>query len=217
IDEQARLTFNYWRKRGFQIGSEDYIPLGDSSLSDEPDSISSLERLLYLSWHFGIPDLVFSRLLLFFVFIELVADEQQWRFQRAKRACLGAARVPDEFRDRFTPEDLDRGFVISGLWSLCRHPNFAAEQSIWLGLYLWACYRTDTYLHWSGIGALAYLLLFQGSTNLTASISAAKYPEYEEYRASREIHPATISRTPEIQRDHPGCREEWERRMKQQH
>lgn len=132
---------------------------------------------------FGIPDLVFSRLLFFFVLIELLADEQQWRFQRAKRAYLDAARVPDEFKDRFTPEDLDRGFVISGLWSLCRHPNFAAEQSIWLGLYLWACYRTDTYFHWSGIGALALLLIFQGSTPLTESISVTKYPEYEEYRA----------------------------------
>jgi steroid 5-alpha reductase family enzyme len=132
---------------------------------------------------FGIPDLVFSRLLIFFVFIELFADEQQWRFQGAKRAYLDTARVPDKFKDRFTPEDLDRGFVISGLWSLCRHPNFAAEQSIWLNLYLWACYRTHTYFHWSGIGALALCLLFQASTSLTESISAAKYPEYEEYQA----------------------------------
>jgi len=70
----------------------------------------------------------------------------------------------------------------SGLWSWCRHPNFTAEQAIWLTLYLWACYNTRTYFNWSGIGALALILLFHGSTIVTEEISAGKYPEYKEYQ-----------------------------------
>ena len=132
---------------------------------------------------FDLSDLIFSRTIIFFVFIEAVADHQQWNFQRAKHEYLQTARIPGKYKDQFSPEDLDRGFIVSGLWSWCRHPNFAAEQCIWLTLYLWASYTTETYLHWTVCGALGYLLLFQGSTWLTESITASKYPEYVDYQA----------------------------------
>jgi len=41
---------------------------------------------------------------------------------------------------------------------------------------------TDTYYNWSGIGAICYLILFQGSTWFTELLSSDKYPEYKEYR-----------------------------------
>ncbi|KAL1971072.1 hypothetical protein VTN77DRAFT_23 [Rasamsonia byssochlamydoides] len=201
----VRLTFNYWRKGGYKIGSEDYrwgilrsyinsrfrffvfnvlfIGLTQSLLlcfiTAPTYLFVVLAQLPDEGATFGIPDLVFSRLLIFFVCIETIADEQQWRFQRAKQTYQKENRVPDGF----AVEDLERGFVVSGLWSFCRHPNFAAEQAIWLTLYLWASYVTQTPLNWAGVGALGYLLLFQGSTWLTESISASKYPEYREYQA----------------------------------
>ena len=132
---------------------------------------------------FTIPDLVFSRILIFFIFIEYFADQQQWRFQNAKKAYQASARVPPKFKNLFTIDDLNRGFVVTGLWSWCRHPNFAAEQAIWLTFYLWACYDTGTYFNWSGIGVVGLVLIFQGSTRLTEEISASKYPEYKEYQA----------------------------------
>lgn len=131
---------------------------------------------------FGIPDLVFSRLILFFVIIEFFADQQQWHFQVAKKSYLKTARVPHEYKRTFSSEDLDRGFVITGLWSWCRHPNFTAEQAVWLTLYAWACYRTETYFNWSGVGALCYVLLFQASTRLTERITASKYSDYKDYQ-----------------------------------
>lgn len=200
------MTFNYWRKGGYRIGSEDYrwavvrsyvnsrarffvfnvlfIALAQSLLLGFITAPTYLFVVLAQlpdegATTFGVPDLVFSRLLIFFVCIEIIADEQQWRFQRAKHAYQKDKRIPDGF----AAEDLDRGFVVSGLWSFCRHPNFAAEQAIWLTLYLWASYVTRTPVNWTGIGALSYLLLFQGSTWLTESISASKYPEYREYQA----------------------------------
>jgi steroid 5-alpha reductase family enzyme len=202
------LTFNFWRKGGYRIGSEDYRWGFLRSRIANPVKffafniffISLFQPLVLLlvtsptyalvvlsqlpeGATFGIPDLIFSRLLIFFVFIEIFADEQQWKFQSAKRLYLEKARIPDEYKDRFTAEDLDRGFVVSGLWSLCRHPNLAAEQSIWLTLYLWACYCANSYFHWTAIGAFSYILIIQGSTWLTESISAGKYQEYKEYQA----------------------------------
>lgn len=205
---QVRLTFNYWRKGGYKIGSEDYrwqvlrsripnrfvfflfnvlfISLTQSlllNLITAPSYIFIVLSRLPEGSTFEIPDLVFSRLLVFFIIIEFFADQQQWKFQQAKKSYQKTARIPEEYKSQFTAEDLDRGFVVSGLWSFCRHPNFAAEQAIWLTLYAWDCWTTQTYVNWSGAGALAYLLLFHASTQLTEGITASKYPEYNDYQA----------------------------------
>jgi steroid 5-alpha reductase family enzyme len=114
-----------------------------------------------------------------FVLLTFFADQQQWHFQNAKHSYQKTAKVPP----KFNREDLDRGFLVSGLWSWSRHPNFAAEQAFWMTLYQWGCYTTNCMYNWSGFGALAYLALFQASTWLTELISASKYPEYKEYQA----------------------------------
>jgi len=135
---------------------------------------------------FTIPDLIFSRLLIFYVFIEIIADEQQWRYQSAKHEWLNSADksvVPEKWQGKYTVGDLERGFIVSGLWSYCRHPNLLAEQANWVTLYAWAAYDTGSYFNWTIIGALVYLGIFQGSTPLTEGISAKKYPEYKEYQA----------------------------------
>lgn len=77
---------------------------------------------------------------------------------------------------------MDRGFVTTGVWKYSRHPNFAAEQTIWVVLYAWGCYQSQTYYNWTCGGMIAYLLVFQGSTPITENISASKYPEYSQYK-----------------------------------
>ena len=71
---------------------------------------------------------------------------------------------------------------MTGLWSWCRHPNFAAEQAIWILIYQWGCWSTEAMYNWTLAGALSYIFLFQGSTWLTELLSANKYPEYKEYQ-----------------------------------
>jgi Protein of unknown function (DUF1295) len=107
-----------------------------------------------------------------------LADYPDLDFQAAKKTYLKTAKVPY----KFDQEDLDRGFVVTGLWSWSRHPNFAAEQTIWVALYQWSCFATDSLYNWTGLGAIAYLGLFQASTWFTEYISAGKYPEYKEYQ-----------------------------------
>ncbi|KAJ5693095.1 hypothetical protein N7462_002518 [Penicillium macrosclerotiorum] len=204
----ARLTFNYWRRGGYKIGSEDYRweivreKVNNTFLFTIFNFvfISVIQSLLLLlitaptytfviaaynqeAEIFGLPDLAFSRAALFLIVIEYFADQQQWNFQTAKHEYQTNARISEPFKDQYTPEDLERGFVVSGLWSWSRHPNFLAEQAVWLTLYAWAAYRTETYASWVGLGLVGLLLIFQGSVRLTEAISAGKYPEYSEYQA----------------------------------
>ncbi|KAK2861183.1 hypothetical protein FQN49_004456 [Arthroderma sp. PD_2] len=204
----VRLTFNYWRKGGYSIGSEDYRWVVVRNIVKSP-ALFFLFNVFFISLTqsvllflitaptyifvligtvpgapgFGLPDLALSRSILFFVMIEYFADQQQWKYQLAKKQYQKTARVPPEYRDVFTSDDLDRGFVVSGLWSWCRHPNFVAEQAVWVTLYVWSAYRVESYFNWSGVGALCLVLLFQGSTYLTESITSSKYPDYKQYQA----------------------------------
>lgn len=202
------MTFNYWRKGGYSIGSEDYRwPIVRSKVNNSfvfmifnLGFISIAQSLLLLlitaptyifvvaaynqgTDTFGLPDLAFSRAAFFFIIISFFADGQQWQFQTAKKEYQTNARIPEPYKDQFSAEDLERGFVVSGLWSWSRHPNFVAEQAFWLTMYLWSCYRTETYYNWAGLGALGYLAIFQGSVRLTEAITAGKYPEYSDYQA----------------------------------
>ncbi|MCJ1256442.1 hypothetical protein MMC24_004263 [Lignoscripta atroalba] len=197
----VRLTYNYWRKGGYTVGSEDYrwevlrkyirgplwflfnllfISLAQSVLLF---SVSMPTYVLLLAAKLpgkGLltEDIVFSRVLVGLVILAYLGDQQQWNFQNAKKEYQKTGKVPANFHQ----EDLDRGFNVTGLWAWSRHPNFAAEQSVWVVLYLWSCFVSNTYYNWTGIGAILYLILFQASTWFTEIISAKKYPEYAEYQ-----------------------------------
>ncbi|RDW83381.1 hypothetical protein BP5796_04872 [Coleophoma crateriformis] len=123
-------------------------------------------------------DTVFVRGLMGLVLVEFFADQQQWDYQTAKHSYLKTAKVPPKFNQI----DLDRGFVTSGLWAYSRHPNFAAEQAIWVVLYQWGCWSTNVVYNWTSLGAVSYLILFQASTWFTELITSRKYPEYKEYQ-----------------------------------
>lgn len=144
-------------------------------------------------------DILFSLVLVDLVLAAYFADEQQWsewtpecyfwplvhcwtfaslEYQSAKKVYQKNAKVPSDFHQ----EELDCGFNTTGLWSLSRHPNFAAEQGFWVVLYTWSCWTTETYYNWSVVGAVSYLILFQASTWFTELITAKKYPDYREYQ-----------------------------------
>jgi len=109
--------------------------------------------------------------------VEVVADEQQWRFQQSKHGK--APRVPE------WKEDYDRGFLTHGLFRYSRHPNFFAEQAMWVAfsLFAGASSTPSTFIHPTMIGAVLLIMLFQGSTRFTESITSRKYVEYRNYQA----------------------------------
>ena len=63
-----------------------------------------------------------------------------------------------------------------------RHPNFAAEQSMWVVIYFFSVSASKELFNWSGVGAFLLILLFRGSVDLSEGISAGKYPEYKKYQ-----------------------------------
>jgi len=125
-------------------------------------------------------EVIVARVLIGLVIVEFFADNQQWYYQGAKSLYRKTAKVPAD--STYTRESLDRGFITTGLWRYSRHPNFAAEQTIWMVLYQWSCITTGVLYNWSGLGALSLVLLFQSSTWLTELITAGKYQDYAEYQ-----------------------------------
>ena len=108
-----------------------------------------------------------------FFILEIVADHQQQVFQEGKsRAISSGKEVKEPFKT---------GFVKSGLWKYSRHPNYFAEQAMWVTIYLFSIAATSRYINWSFIGSLLLILLFKGSADLSEEISAQKYPAYQEY------------------------------------
>lgn len=182
----ARLTFNFARKGGYRRGGEDHRwPEVRRALGPfwfqvlNATFIAPFQNLLLLL--LALPAYVAARaaapltwldgaaagaFLLFWVG-EAVADEQQWRFQAAKRAGGAAAAA---------------GFLGSGLFRFSRHPNFFCELAMWWCFYLFAVAATGRWLSAAIAGPALLTLLFQGSTHLTERISSRKYPDYAEYR-----------------------------------
>lgn len=134
-------------------------------------------------------DIAFTVIQLSLVVFEWFADQQQWVFQTAKYKYKKTAQVPAGF----TQAALDRGFITTGLWAYSRHPNFAAEQTIWFTLFQWSCVASSTPYSWFGAGAGVLIMLFQGSTWLTELITAGKYPEYKAYQKQVNMFVPTTS------------------------
>ena len=120
--------------------------------------------------------------------VEVAADEQQWRFQRSKR---GLARKVKGWK-----EDYERGFLTHALFAWSRHPNFWAEQTMWVSFsgFAAASLKSKAFFTPALIGPILLILLFQGSTSFTEAITAKKYPDYKAYQHDDEsVAPAASS------------------------
>ncbi|MCK4991397.1 MAG: DUF1295 domain-containing protein, partial [Bacteroidales bacterium] len=125
---------------------------------------------LPLNW----PDYLLAALIIFLIVIETVADQQQWNYHKEKiKALATGGEVPEKYK---------MGFVHTGLWGRMRHPNYAAEQAIWIVFYFFSVVATGSWINWSVMGAILLVLLFWGSSSFSESISAGKYPDYAEYK-----------------------------------
>jgi steroid 5-alpha reductase family enzyme len=106
------------------------------------------------------------------VVIETIADQQQYDFQTEKYRRKNSGEPLGEYA---------HGFVNTGLWAKVRHPNYAAEQSIWIVFYLFSIVATGRWVNWTVAGCILLMLLFLGSSDFSEKISSEKYPEYKKY------------------------------------
>lgn len=137
-------------------------------------TLPALMALQFNDTALGWPDFVVAGTMLFFIAFETIADAQQWRFQRRKRADRQAGRSDSEA--------LQKGFADRGLWALSRHPNYFAEQSLWICFYFFSVAAGAPWFNWTVAGCLLLIILFQGSSAFGEEISAGKYPEYADYQ-----------------------------------
>ncbi|ORY52476.1 Cullin-domain-containing protein, partial [Rhizoclosmatium globosum] len=198
----ARLTFNFWRKGGYNLKDEDYrwaicrkiIPnkVAWHLFSFFFISIYQLV-LIYLitlpcktafdvvvagGGEWRIHDTIAVILFLGLLTMETVADQQQWNFQEAKWAMIKAGKKVEEL-----PAPYNVGFIQSGLWRYSRHPNFFAEFSQWWALYLFSVGADGRW--WNPecmIGFFLLTLLFTGIAPFTEWITLPKYPLYRLYQ-----------------------------------
>lgn len=197
-----RLTYNFSRRGGYHWipwrGEEDYrwaeLRRQQPALNSRP--VWMAFNLFFISLYqntlillFTLPivvawqgknrplnalDVVAALLMLGFIVLETIADQQQWNFQQEKYRRIKAGEPLDG--------DYAQGFCASGLWARVRHPNYASEQAIWLSFYLFGVAATGHWLNWSLAGAILLMLLFLGSSDFSETISAGKYPGYAEYQ-----------------------------------
>ena len=198
-----RLTMNFARKGAYKLkfweGEEDYRwrILRESPTFKGHKVRWALFNLFFISFYqnvivllitlpalavmesvnpVGLIDFIAMGLTFFFIIYETIADEQQWKFQTEKYAMLKTGLKLEEL-----PEPYNKGFNTVGLWNHSRHPNYFAEQSIWVCIYLFTIGANIGY-SWSFMGALLLIVLFIGSSNMGESISLPKYPEYATYQ-----------------------------------
>lgn len=137
-------------------------------------TLPAIVALQNINTPIGIFDYIAAALMFFFIVYETIADIQQWNFQSKKHAMIKAGKE--------LTGDYKKGFLDKGLWAFSRHPNYFAEQSIWVCFYLFSVAAGSQWFNWSIAGCLLLIVLFQGSSSFSEEISVGKYPEYPEYQ-----------------------------------
>jgi steroid 5-alpha reductase family enzyme len=198
----ARLTYNFGRRGAYQwkfwVGEEDYRW---EELRKRPGFNNRFVWMLFdlfficayqntLIFLFTLPiltvigtdaqmgltlaDYILAILFVGFVIWEFIADQQQYDFQTEKHRRI---------KNNLPLEEYEKGFVTTGLWSIVRHPNYMAEQSIWIVFYFFSVLATGEWINWSIAGCILLVILFKGSSDFSEEISARKYPEYKKYQS----------------------------------
>ena len=196
-----RLTYNFYRKGGYNIipwkGEEDYRwrLLRKQPVFQKGFRIT-LFNLLFISFYqhlliflFCTPILIAAKnstaslsgldylaasCMFLFILIETMADNQLYDFHTQKRQKI--------FKNQKYKSSLDTGFLTEGLWNYVRHPNFIAEQAIWVSFYFFGIAASGQWVNWSLAGPVLLILLFAGSSEFTERISLEKYPGYKNYK-----------------------------------
>ena len=137
-------------------------------------TLPMIVALQYADAPLGPLDFLAAALMILMLVTETVADQQQWRFQNAKKQLIEAGQP--------LTENYARGFLDTGLWARSRHPNYFAEQGTWISFYLFSVAASGQWINWSIGGCVLLVILFRGSSNFSEEISAGKYPEYAQYQ-----------------------------------
>lgn len=161
----CRLTYNFYRKGGYQLANEDYRwevvrsrmhPIFFQLLNIT--FIASFQHILLLwiifplfiaqqqslsSSSLNMIDYIAIGSFLLFLLIETIADQQQWNYQTKKYELLNSLKSKSSSSSSSTvdllsqlPSPYNKGYLTTGLFYYSRHPNFFSEMMIWWCYYL---------------------------------------------------------------------------------
>lgn len=195
----VRLTFNFARRGGyswkFWTGEEDYRW---AILRAKPEFAAKwkwfLFNLFFISFYqmglvmlitlpmvktlgggpLALADYLLAGAVVLVVILEFIADQQQWNYQKEKYRLKNAGLPLTGI--------YEKGFTHTGLWAFMRHPNYAAEQTVWILIYGFSVIATGVWINWTIAGCLLLVVLFKGSSDFSEKISEEKYPAYKEYQ-----------------------------------
>ena len=197
----VRLTYNFTRQGGYSLrfwaGEEDYrwahvrdFPVLNTKVGwtlFDFVFISIYQNILLLwialpivnarnaEYGLGAADWILAASFLGLVAFETYVDQTQWNFQKEKKR-LRAAGEP--LTGRYAA-----GFIHDGVWAYSRHPNYLAEQLLWIAYFLFSVAATHR-VSWTIGGCLLLVGLFQGSSRLSESIQLRRYPGLQGLSAS---------------------------------
>lgn len=195
-----RLTFNFARRGGYSRGSEDYrwshvrsIPSLQHPIIWEIYSFSNIALFqTSLLWALALPiinistgpigakDIVLGSLFLLFLTFETICDEQQQRFQRAKRAVQNQKQT--SLNNNEEQKYLLYGFCFTGVFGYSRHLNVFCEGCIWVTIAM-ASLLHGGFVWWQWVGCFTLEMLVTFSTAcITEKLSQEKYPLYAVYK-----------------------------------
>ena len=196
----ARLTYNFARRGGYSwppwSGEEDYrwsycrqwpvlntrigwlvfnivfISLYQNLLL----ALMALPILARANTSLSVVDLALAATFLWLLLLETVADQQQYEFQTAKWSRINSGQQLEQLEPPYST-----GFVTWGLFSKCRHPNYLAEQLLWVVFYGFSAAATGQVVNHFMVGVTLLIDLFLGSRSQAQGITYAKYPSYARY------------------------------------
>ena len=189
----VRLTYNFAIKGGYWKGGEDYrwveLRKGMTPWQFQLLNASFIVPVqMLIVWWFTAPmhaawvnldaplnllDYLAAAVFALAFIGEAVADRQMWVFQEDKKRRIDAG------------ESVEKGFLTTGLFQYCRHPNYFCELAMWWSFYWFAVAASGDVFNWTGVGFLALTAVFFASTRLAERISLEKYPDYAAYQAAK--------------------------------
>jgi steroid 5-alpha reductase family enzyme len=156
-----RLTYNFYRKGGYDGKTEDYRWVYVRKMFNYPESklVFHIFNIVFTAWYqifllvgLVLPmwyiqtnkneeplnqyDLISYALFMTLFLIEIISDQQQWNYQTAKYKWIEDRKLGS--KKTYTKEqenNFKRGFLINGLFKYSRHPNYFAEISLWWIIY----------------------------------------------------------------------------------
>jgi len=109
----------------------------------------------------GIIDIIAILITLAAVIFEWTADEQLRNFLKTSKSGQ---------------------YMSKGVWAYSRHPNYLGEISFWIGMFLFGIAASGQQAIWTGVGALAMILLFAFiSIPMMDKRSMDRRPGYADY------------------------------------